>query len=539
MSSAHAPQAGTPRAAAGERIALISLAAGALATVLAVLPYRAFDLDRFAGPKELALHTTALVAGTMLLAGTRRLALTATDLALAAWLALSALSALFAGNHWLGLRAFTISASGAVVFWSARRLAAAGLANVLARTLAAVVVLGALTALAQAYGVKMEFASLNRAPGGTFGNRNFMAHLTAIGLPLLIWCIADARSRFGRVFWTGALTVCSAALVLSRTRAAWLALLVWGALALLAVRGSALADAPFARRRAGLALAGAVLGVVLALVLPNRLDWRSDNPYLESVVSVVNYREGSGRGRVRQYANSTRMAAAHPVLGVGPGNWPVAYPRYAPGNDPSLLEGTGTTANPWPSSDWIAALSERGVPAALALAALVVSLLLGALRARRDASRPVAERVAAMAGGGVLVVAALEGGFDAVLLLSAPALVTWGAAGALIPGGRVLREVALGRGTRTALLVLTIAASLSGVLTSAGRVAAMRLYGQGTTAALEEAAARDPGSYRVRMRAAELYAARGRCENARRHAVAAGKLFPNAAAPKRVAAQCR
>lgn len=518
---------------------LVALGAGALAAVLAVLPFRAFDLDRFSVPKELALHTAALVAGAVLLVGTRRIVLTAADLFLAAWLALSALSALFAGNQWVALRAFTISVSGAVVFWSARRLAAAGLANALARTLALAVLLGALTALAQAYGLRMEFASLNRAPGGTFGNRNFMAHLAAIGVPLLVWCIIAARSRFGTFFWTGALTACTGALVLSRTRAAWLALFVWGALALLAVRGPALVDASHARRRARLAVSGAVLGVALALVLPNRLDWRSDNPYLESVVSVVNYREGSGRGRVKQYANSMRMAAAHPVLGVGPGNWPVAYPRFAPGDDPSLVEGTGMTANPWPSSDWVAALSERGAPAALAFGALVAVLLLGALRARRDTSRPAAERLAALTGGGVLGVAALEGGFDAVLLLAVPAVVAWGAAGALIPGGRVLFETAPRRGTRTVLLALTIAACMSGVLLSAGRVRAMRLYATGTATALEAATVVDPGSYRIRMRAAETYAAHGRCEHARRHAIAAGKLFPNAAAPKRVLAQCR
>ena len=52
-----------------DRIALAVLVAGALAAVLAVLPYRAFDLDRFFAPKELALHVTALLAGATLLSG--------------------------------------------------------------------------------------------------------------------------------------------------------------------------------------------------------------------------------------------------------------------------------------------------------------------------------------------------------------------------------------------------------------------------------------------------------------------------------------
>ncbi len=116
-------------------------------------------------------------------------------------LLLSALtvSALFATNHPLAFRALTISVSSAVIFWSARTAASAGFAPALTKVLALVVVVGALTALAQAYGIKMEsWPALNRAPGGTFGNRNFMAHLTAAGLPLgVLWCIASARGKRG------------------------------------------------------------------------------------------------------------------------------------------------------------------------------------------------------------------------------------------------------------------------------------------------------------------------------------------------------
>src|SRR6202030_615709 len=89
----------------------------------------------------------------------------------------------------------------------------------------------------------------------------------------------------------------------------------------------------------------------------------------------------------------------------------------------------------WPSSDWIAALSERGVPAFLALAAFVVLLLGSALAARYSFSRTPGERLAALAGGGVVLIAALEGAFDAVQLLPTPTIVVWGAAGALVAAG--------------------------------------------------------------------------------------------------------
>jgi O-antigen ligase len=539
----HAPTATARRTtletAAGVTM-LLALGAGALASVLAVVPYRSFDLDRFFVPKELALHAAALVAGISALASARRLALSRSDLALCLWLFLSVLAAIFAGNHGLAYRALTISVSGAAVFWSARAAASTGFGPALVRVLALVVVIGAITALAQAYGVRMEFAALNRAPGGMFGNRNFMAHLTAAGVPLLLWCIASARGRSGSFLWAAALAACAAALVLSRTRAAWLALAVSAALAgLIIVSGPALFDDTAARRRIRLALAAAAAGVALALILPNTLDWRSDSPYLDSVKGVVDFHEGSGRGRVAQYANSARMAAAHPLLGVGPGNWAVTYPRFAPPGDPSLSETTGMAANPWPSSDWVAALSERGVAALLAKLAFVVLLLGGALKARYDTALSPNERLAALAGGGVVFIATLEGCFDAVLLLPTPAMVVWAAAGALLPAGPE-RRIVLPSAPRRLLFGTAFAAfTLFACVRSDRRIQAMRLYEMGTSSAIESALSKDPGSYRIQMRAADYFLSRGQCVKARAHALTARELFPYSPGPRHVLSQCK
>jgi O-antigen ligase len=519
---------------------LLALGAGALACVLWVLPYRSFDLDRFFAPKEFALHAAAFAAGVTALAGARRLSLGKVDDALAVWLVLSAISAIFATNHALAYRALTVSVSGAAVFWSARAAADAGYARALSRVLALVVLIGALTALTQAYGIKLDFAALNRAPGGTFGNRNFMAHLTAAGLPLMFWCIGSARGKNGAIFWTAALAACAAALVLSRTRASWLAIAVSAVVVtLVALRGPALIEDALGRRRLMLAMAAVAAGIVLALILPNSLDWRSESPYLDSVRGVVDFREGSGAGRLAQYANSAKMAAAHPLLGVGPGNWPVIYPKFAPPNDPSIAETTGMTANPWPSSDWVAAISERGVAAFLALVAFVVLLLGGALKARYDATRSPDERFAALAGGGVVLIAALEGGFDAVLLLPTPTIVMMAAAGALIASGSEVIEA-----PRLTARCIILAGSFCAFMYlacafSGRRMQAMRLYEVGGSAAIESALLKDPGSYRIQMRAAEYFLGRGQCAKARPHALSARELFPNSPGPKHILSQCR
>src|SRR5690349_24433790 len=163
----------SPRAPARARIALRVLQLGALLVVLAALPYKQFDLDRFFVPKELVLHAAALLATLALLVQARRLSLARVDQFLAGFLAIVVLSALFATNWWLAERAVAVSISGAACFWTARAVARAGLGRQLAAVLAFAAVLGAITALLQAYGVRTEYVSLNRAPGGTFGNRNF------------------------------------------------------------------------------------------------------------------------------------------------------------------------------------------------------------------------------------------------------------------------------------------------------------------------------------------------------------------------------
>src|SRR5215210_2451712 len=141
------------RATLADRLALLIIQLGAFAIVLAAVPYKLFELDRHLVPKELTLHIVAFSAGVLCLAGRKRLELSRVDTFLVGWLAWSLLSALFATNWWMAGRYLAISISGVTLFWTARALAAAGLARPLLGSLAAAVVVGAVTALLQAYGV--------------------------------------------------------------------------------------------------------------------------------------------------------------------------------------------------------------------------------------------------------------------------------------------------------------------------------------------------------------------------------------------------
>ncbi len=517
---------------------MLLLQVGAFAVVLAAVGYKQFELDRFFVPKELVLHVVAGLAALICLARARALRLGRVDQFLGAFLALGLLSALFATNWWLAGRAVALSLAGATCFWCARSVSRAGHARVLVAALALAGVIGAATALLQTYGLRTDLFSLNRAPGGTFGNRNFMAHLCVIAFPALLVTTLRAGSRRAFGWWTFGLAVVSGALVLSRSRAAWLALIagaiVLAVFALMVVRRT---RGMIRWRRLVVLVVVAAAGAGGALALPNTLNWKSNSPYLETARSVVNYREGSGRGRLVQYKNTARMSLHHPLLGVGPGNWGVIYPKFASSGDPSLTD-EGMTANPWPSSDWMTFLSERGPVAFLLLALAVIALIIDAVRALREGGDPE-QTLHAWALLGTLAVLLVVGTFDAVLLLPAPALVGWALLGALSPPPRDRIVVELPLSRRFAAMALVAILGGLAVTRSVGQVAAMGVVESSSrSSGVERAAALDPGSYRIHLRLAEAYARRGSCKNVRLHAGAARALYPNASEPKRLLARC-
>ena len=524
-----------------DRIALLLVQAGAVAVVLASLPYKSFDLDRYFVPKELVLHVAAAGAALACLVPRSRLSFARIDWLLIGYLVLSAVSAAFADNRWLSTRSLAISLSGAALFWIGRVLRRDGLSRAVLWALGFAGALGAATALMQAYGVTSEYFSLNRAPGGTFGNRNFMAHLAAIVAPTIVYCGVTARRSAATLVSGILIAVIAAAEVLSRTRAAWLALLAAGIpLAIIAwMTRARWTERETSRRLVMLGVATAV-GIVVALVLPNTLEWNSKSPYLESVRGMVNYQEGSGRGRLVQYTNSIRMMATNPLLGVGPGNWSVEYPRYARHGDPSLSSvDEGMTSNPWPSSDWVAFAAERGAPAT-ALLVLIFVAFLGLAAWHMRVARGTEAVLSALVLAATVIITLVVGAFDAVLLIAPPTLCVWLLLGVYSePVSPSAPRQTMSAGVRRWGPVAVFGLGLLAAGRSAFQMAAMATVTESSrTAALERATLFDPGSYRLQMRLAEAYQNSGRCDRARPPARDARDLFPMAILPRELLSQC-
>jgi len=506
------------------------LGVGALGVVLALVQSDLFDLDRHAAAKELALHLTALLGLVVLLPRWRRVEAGAVELMLAAFLTWSAVTALLATNHWLAFRSWSVTFSGFVIFLMAREAARQGRGRMVAAGLAFAAVIGALTGLAQAYGLDWSLLAGERAPGGTFGNRNFMAHLLAIALPLVALITLEAEHRWTRALGLAGSGLIAAAVVLTRSRAAWLAMgASWAVigLALLVIRRAA--DRPvLARRPAGL-LAALALGTGLALLLPNRLEWKSDSPYAESLKGIVNYQEGSGHGRLIQYRNTLGLVARDPVFGVGPGNWMVRYPQVTTPGDPSFGGADPIPTNPWPSSDWMAFWAERGMVGVLLL---LGAGLAAAVTAWRRLHQP-GQALASVALLGCLTAAMVAGLFDAVLLLAAPTLFVFAAVGALLPPSGTVVAAPLRR--RSAALAAAGLVALLVVLRSAGELTAIALTSQGRQrAVLERASQFDPGNHRLHL----YLAMRGSCAQRLPHARAARRLLPFHDWPRRAEAAC-
>jgi O-antigen ligase len=505
-----------------ERVALRALQAGLIAIVLVVVGLFPFELDRFFVPKELVLHLTAVVAGGLLV---RRMTLTRVDKLLCLYLLLCGISALFATNRWLGLRALAITSSALLIFQAARIVGRPAL-----NAVALAVVVTAVAALIQTYGIHTIFFSEERAPGGTLGNRNFVGHVAAFGLPIVLLAAIRAQTRRAYLLAAGGAALVAAALILTRSRAAWLASAVMGVVLLVALLAAPLVRA---NRRVWARLTGigvmALLVIGAVLLLPNDLHWNSRNPYLDSVKGVTGYDTGSGRGRLTQYGQSLLMTLRHPLLGVGPGNWAVEYPGRVPRNDPSLDQSRpGRTSNPWPSSDWMAFLSERGPAATSLLALAFLAIVATAWRQLRNTLDPDQALGSAILLA-TLAAAGVTGLFDAVLLLALPAMLVWTSIGALSPPLDPPETI---RPLPASLALAVIALSAWGAWRSTSQLRAMDIYS--SSGSLARAAQIDPGNDRVQLRLATRGSRKERCV----HALAAHALYPHDSAAASLARGC-
>lgn len=254
----------------------------------------------------------------------------------------AALSGAFATSPAYALAPVTLLLAGVVV--------ALGTASVadrerwlwwIALAAAATALLGAL----EVAGV-LHWALRGRAPASTMGQRNSLAHFLVLASPVVWWqALHDRR-------WLGAVALCAGVVLATRSRAAWLV----GPMMLLVF-------VVLTRRREALAVVVAVVGgATLVALAPVMLVWNRAHPYLDSWRRFLDWSSGSGAGRIQEWRDSLVLSAAHPLGGVGAGNWFVEY-------------GVRHGGDHFAHSDLVGLLVERGVTGAALWLALGVAVL--------------------------------------------------------------------------------------------------------------------------------------------------------------------
>ncbi len=148
---------------------------------------------------------------------------------------------------------------------------------------------------------------------GTFGSAAYLGAAAALLLPVVIGVATD---RSQPLAWRRAAALAGPLLAVtvlgSGARAAWVGLVtaaLWSAWA----RRGALLGSP--RRSVGLAVAGAVASVLLVVATP--LGSR--------LVAITDPDAPGGQGRVDEWRVATAVLAEHPLTGVGPEGYRVAF----------------------------------------------------------------------------------------------------------------------------------------------------------------------------------------------------------------------
>jgi O-antigen ligase len=254
-------------------------------------------------------------------------------------------------------------------------------------------------------------------PGSTFGNRNVASEAVAAAIPfgLALFRFDGQPRRTDSPGPTDVSALLAIALALelgylavARTRGAWL--------------GGGLGIAVFfALRRPRLPRVAPMVAIaigaaaVLAAMVPGRWtahdsrDAKRFAPGARVLREAIDPRSPVARTRIGLWRRTLQMYRAHPLSGIGPGNFAVVFPRYAePGaTDDGVLSPTQVPRRA--HDDLLERLAETGP---LGLGALLAVYLIagglataGARRARRE-GRAADSGVAAASAGSLAAVAA-------------------------------------------------------------------------------------------------------------------------------------
>ena len=287
--------------------------------------------DRYVLPKLLVARV--LVIGLLILYTAKALSTrtiqfkrTPLDLPLLAFLASAAVSTVFAEN--LNIAIFgtysrydglvTIATYAALFWLSVQAIDGPGNARFLLRVLLVSGYLVALIAIVQSVMDSQRLGAPAQA-FGTLGQQNVLGAYLALLLPLAYGELIGAQGWGGRVLALNALAVISLALVLTFSRSAWLGTALAGVVVLAGTRHTA--------GRIGLAGVAVLVVVAVALAAVSAQGGlRLEQSLAARAMTLFDPSAWGPRPAI--WRDSLLVIASRPLLGYGPDNFGLVYPRF-------------------------------------------------------------------------------------------------------------------------------------------------------------------------------------------------------------------
>jgi len=221
-------------------------------------------------------------------------------------------------------------------------------------------------------GVRFYLSGHLDAPGranwrGVYGNANALALAMTVYLPFAVMFLGMRRTMRWRLIWGAVVTLFVAVVILTKSRAGFLALGLEGLLAL-----------SVSRRKAAMASALVVGGVAVAVLSSGAFKERMDTMF-----NTGAQRDYSAESRLIIWRTAIGIALSHPLTGAGVGTYAMANAENAP-------KSLGTSGgNRWKDTheNYLNIWAEIGTPGLIAFLAFLVLLLRDGWRASRRLRR--------------------------------------------------------------------------------------------------------------------------------------------------------
>ena len=203
--------------------------------------------------------------------------------------------------------------------------------------------------------------------GSIVGERNslsvYLSQFLPIGLILCDLPLLRKREKPFSALPLGLLAILVWIVIESRTRSAWWMLAVLetglGALALLSPRKA------YYKRKLAQFTTVLTLGILGALIIPTSLSWKSTSPFQDSLRTMTDLRQSSGRDQLWKVGWTALLD--HPWRGNGAGSWPVVMRGTVPKSGVSAKTFAFLRPDLPILNDYLQEAVESGIPSAILL----------------------------------------------------------------------------------------------------------------------------------------------------------------------------